>query len=169
MGRCGWETSILGHPWLYSSKRIPSDSLIQNNSCAFYLSPSWPISINWNGYSDCFWCLYVVMGRCGCETSILGHPWLCSSKRIPTDYLIQNNSCASYLHPNWSISINWNGYSDCFWCLFLVMGRCGCETSILGHPWLYSSKRNPSDSLIQNNSCASYLHPNWPISINWNG
>ncbi len=49
------------------------------------------------------------------------------------------------------------------------MRRCRCEFSILGYSWLYSSKQAPSDSLIQNNSCASYLHPNWPISINWNG
>ena len=144
-------------------KTIPTDSLIQKNSCASYLHPNWPISINWNGQSECFWCLYVDMGRCGCETSILWHPCLYSSKQAPSDSLIQNNSCASYLYLNWLISINWNGKSHCFWCLYVVMGSCGCKTSILGHPFLYSSKRILIDSLIQNYSCASHLHPIWPI------
>ncbi len=53
MGICGWETSILGHPWLYRSKQIPTDSLVQKNFRSFYLYPNWPISINWNGYSHC--------------------------------------------------------------------------------------------------------------------
>ena len=30
-------------------------------------------------------------------------------------------------------------------------------------------KTDSSDSLIQNNTCASYLCHNLPISINWNG
>ena len=147
MGRCGCETSILVYLCLSSSKQIPTVSLIQNFPCASFFYPKWPVLINWNRYSDCFWCLYIVMGRCGCETSIFGHSWLYSSKQIPSDSLIQNITSASFFTHNWPISTNWNGKSDCFWFLYVVIGRCGCKTSILGHPWLYSSKQNPTTKI----------------------
>ena len=62
---------------------------------------------------------------CRCETSILGHSVRFVLKTIPPSSNGQNIFCASYLHPNGSIFIHWNGLSDCISCFYIFLGD-GC-------------------------------------------
>jgi hypothetical protein len=55
-----------------------------------------------------------------CETSVLGHSVHFVLKPIPPWSNWQNIFCASYLHPNGTIFIHWNGLSDCISWLYIV-------------------------------------------------
>ena len=62
-----------------------------------------------------------------CKTSVLGHSVHFVLKPIQLSSNGQNIFCASYLHPNGSIFIHWNGLSDCISCFYIFWGDGGAK------------------------------------------